>query len=241
MVINYIIIFFSEYDQAGNLISEKLLNDLGIVYHQIDQLQRNISIRAPNYKHTIDEFSPDGQIQKMTFISPSGKDTSEFFYDSLKQLKEEKGLFNKTYLFDSNKNRLQKDNDKYEINDLNQIVETDNNKYIYDKNGNPTIQKTPKGTIYYKYDALDRLIQIEKPQDYSIKYTYDSFNRRTSKTYLTWADYLVTQYWSKKYSEEYFYDNQNEIGIVKNDKISHLRILKDSTQAEIGSSIDFRN
>ncbi len=229
--------YFLKYDLSGNLIKETSINNNHSIDYTFDLLNRKSSIKAPNFSQTIDQFDPDGKIRQMTFSHGFENDVSTFFYDDLKQLIEEKGLFNKKYLFDSNKNRVQKDGVPYQLNDLNQIIESSISKYTYDKNGNPITQHLAFADLEFCYDDLDRLISVIYPKNFKLEFTYDSEHRRVSKTLYNYINLLVSEDWVDQYTEHYIFDNQNEIGAYKNNKLSQLRVLKDSNQAEIGSAI----
>ncbi|MBA9088808.1 RHS repeat-associated protein [Fontibacillus solani] len=52
--------------------------------------------------------------------------------------------------------------------------------YGYDANGNITSVTDSTGTTSYKYDSLNRLIQVKRPSGHTIDYTYDARgNRKT--------------------------------------------------------------
>ena len=123
-----------------------------------------------------------------------------------------------------------KNEETHKVNSLNHLV----SNYSYDKNGNPIIKYEKEGNVYYKYDALDRLIEITKPQQYRYIFSYDSFHRRLTNTCYKWND----DSWQKEYTHNYLYDDQNEIGAYDdNDKIIQLRVLGVINHAEIGASI----
>ena len=143
-------------------------------------------------------------------------------------------LFSNNYQHDSNYNRLKNTADIYDINTLNQLLETDDASFVYDKNGNLIKQITEDYTINYFYDSLDRLLKVEKENDYVLEFSYDPFNRRISKS---------TKYSSCLQSDEhryFLYDDQNEIGSFDHHlNQKDLRILSDTESAEIGSAIAF--
>ncbi|MEI6242932.1 MAG: RHS repeat-associated core domain-containing protein, partial [Chlamydiota bacterium] len=216
---------FLDYDLAGNLLHQKTL--VGDLYTSFDPLNRKQGIESSPFSQKA-SFNPDGTISQMV---RDNRETA-YLYDDLKQLISEEGGFvvDKTYRFDSHFNRLQKDTECYEINDLNQIVSTPSIPYQYDLNGNPT----KKGDLDYKYDALDRLIEISKPSQYCYRFTYDPLHRRVSQSF-----YQVSNgKWKEEFHHNYLYDEENEIGSFDT-KIRELRILAPSQSAEIGASIAF--
>jgi YD repeat-containing protein len=57
--------------------------------------------------------------------------------------------------------------------------------FEYDRFGNLIVEKRGKDhrlVTHYEYDCRHRLIKVIKPTGLIITYTYDAFNRRTSKT-----------------------------------------------------------
>ena len=223
---------FLEYDLSGNLIKEKLIDNAGYIDYEIDLLGQTTSIKTDYHTQKI-IFDKIGKISKINYEGFT-KDKNLYKHDDLNQIKNENGLFNNSYLFDSHNNRLSKNTDLYLVNDLNQIQSTKDNTFEYDKNGNLISQTTSDGKICYFYDTLDRLIRIEKPNNDIFEFGYDAFNRRISKTskYNSWLQFDDLRY--------FLYDNQNEIGSY--DKYltqKDLRILSDTRTAEIGSAISF--
>jgi RHS repeat-associated protein len=149
-----------------------------------------------------------------------GEEKIEYSYDELYQLTSETGTFAHNYLFDALNNRLQKDEDSYQINDLQQVV----SHLQYDRNGNPT----QKGDTTYTYDAFDRLVRVETPT-FLQAFKYDALHRCLSK--ITWKDGVQeTRY--------FLYDGQNEIGSLDEQlSLVELRVLGSAPHAEIGASI----
>ncbi|NGX30321.1 MAG: putative deoxyribonuclease RhsA, partial [Candidatus Anoxychlamydiales bacterium] len=152
---------FLEYDLSGNLLKEELISNSGFIDYEIDSLEQITSVKTPYHiqKTTFDEIGRISKIEWQNFLDS----TSEYKYDDLNQIIAETGKFSNNYEFDSHYNRLKKNKDIYQINDLNQVLTTNDKKFTYDKNGNPIIKKTKYGDMKYVYDSLDRLIKIEKP------------------------------------------------------------------------------
>ena len=174
----------------------------------------------------------------MTYETQHRKDKSKYEYDYLKQLTKEEGLFTKTYCYDSHNNRLEKNNNFYEINDVNQIIQTASDELTYDANGNPKYKHGSDGDIFYKYDALDRLISIEKSDKYKLEFVYDALHRRIFKKYIKCIRHMYSYEWKEKYDDKYLYDNQNEIAALdRQNNFKELRVLTDSDLAEIGAAI----
>jgi len=205
-----------EYDQAGNLISQKQMNLSTRFSYHYDAKGRKINLNSPYFHQTL-TYDLYGNITTMQ------KDTTlcEYLYDQLNQLIQEDGH---TYTYDSAHNRTSKDDTPYEIEDLHTLISTDKSQFTYDPNGNPIT----KNSTSYLYDALGRLTEvIEKNR--RLVFTYDSFHRRMSKTL-----YILNRgTWVQQSHLNFLYDGDNEIGSYKeNGKPFELRILGRRSHAE---------
>ncbi len=128
--------------------------------------------------------------------------------------------------------------DRAITNDPNRNLSKNQEIFKYDPNGNLIYKRDHDGEVYYTYDSLDRLISIIKPNEYVLEYEYDPLNRRISKKYHSYHEYMFSNEWIDEYEETYLYDDQNEIASLdENGNIKELRVLGDADQAEIGSSI----
>ncbi|NGX49086.1 MAG: tRNA nuclease WapA [Candidatus Anoxychlamydiales bacterium] len=209
---------YLNYDLDGNILHQSLINR-GPLQQYFDIIGRKTKLETRHFTQTIDLFNPDGSINQMTYKTAFSKDTSKYEYDFLKQLTKEEGLFTKDYSYDSHHNRLEKNNDFYEINDLNQVIKTAIDETTYDPNGNPQHKQISDGDIFYKYDALDRLVSIEKTNDYKLEFEYDALHRRTFKKYIKYVNYWFSSEWEEKSDDKYLYDNQNEIAALDRQNI----------------------
>lgn len=203
------------YDLLGNLLKEQSI--LGtLATYSVDASSRKIGIQTPHFSQEVLELDLVGNIRKMLL---QGEERA-YTYDELYQLTSESGSFVHDYRYDSLYNRLQKDAEEYQINNLQQVV----SHFEYDRNGNPI----RKGDTRYFYDALDRLIRLEKP-DLVQTYTYDAENRCLSKT-THCVGSLNTRY--------FLYDGQNEIGSFDETlNLQELRLLGGTPHGEICSAI----
>ena len=232
---------FTRYDLSGNLLHEKLAENAGDIFYHIDKLQRVIIVDSPYHSQNAqyDEIGRISNINWQGFLD----DENSYLYDDLNQITKEEGLFPNNYEFDSHFNRLTKNEDQYEINSLNELLSTNQRVFEYDKNGNPILKKTENGEIRFFYDALDRLIKTEKPNEYTLIFTYDSFNRRISKKAIKSSKCCLAQYYLPQRQKDFkyfLYDDQNEIGSFDKElNQKELRILADTKKAEIGSAISF--
>ncbi|CDR34561.1 RHS repeat domain-containing protein [Criblamydia sequanensis] len=199
------------YDRAGNIIQKETqiehnTHHENFSYDELYQLTEEKGSFTNNYKY--DAFNNRLQkndelyeINELNQIESKGDHTSykydldgnliqiehnthheNFSYDELYQLTEEKGSFTNNYKYDAFNNRLQKNDELYEINELNQIESKgDNSSYKYDLDGNLTYQAKGNDTCTYTYDALGRLTSY-KCNGIEASYSYDPFNRKLSKT-----------------------------------------------------------
>jgi RHS repeat-associated protein len=148
-------------------------------------------------------------------------------------LVKEEGFFSNDFEYDSIFNRIFENGKKYSVNDLNQITDVDESSFFYDKNGNLISESLDGCEREYRYDALDRLVEVLSERERFV-FEYDGFNRRISKR----AYFLEDGEFLEKYTHLYLYEDRNEIGIYEGDKIPVcLRVLKGGERAEIGATI----
>ena len=209
---------YTNYDQSGNILSQTSSNNLADA--TLTYTKRNLpqSISSAYYTHTINSYCPLGNILSATQTCSNNAIPESYTYDPYNHLTSE-NYHDNTYSYDSLGNRLSQNGDAYTINDLNQILASPNATYTYDPNGNPTTCTNASGTTTLIYDALGRLTKIEAPS-FTHHYTYDYLNRRIQ------ADEIL-----------YIYDDQNELGSVKDGLIQERRILGIGQGAEIGAAI----
>jgi RHS repeat-associated protein len=206
---------FDTYDQSGNSISESLISDLGALTHAYNLLGQEDALISPCFSHRVIQRDAVGNV-----LQSSLNDKSQTFaYDDLYQLSSEEGH---VYTMDASYCRLQKDEEKYEVNDLHQIV----SHFEYDQNGNPIKQ----GDVLFVYDALDRLIKVQVPA-YFVEFTYDADHRRLSKS----TFYPKEDRGRKVF---YLYDGQKEIGSIDAQKnIQEFRVINPTAPSETGASV----
>lgn len=72
----------------------------------------------------------------------------------------------------------------YVTNSLNQYTSAGSKDFQYDLNGNLTrrVDSVTGGVTEYRYDLLDRLIQVLLAGGASVSFTYDTQERRVQKT-----------------------------------------------------------
>ncbi|MBI2743616.1 MAG: RHS repeat-associated core domain-containing protein [Chlamydiales bacterium] len=218
---------YTEYDQAGNLLSEELAAGVGAQTRTVDMLGRAVSLSSPYFTYAISEFDPSGNILQIK----RAEERRSFAYDGLSQLTREK---DHTYVSDSHQNRRVQDGVAHTHNALNELLKTEEEHFSYDANGNPILQQMKEEQVRYYYDALDRLIQVISPERYWVIFTYDGLHRRTSKvSYLKEAGT-----WKESQKLYFLYDDQNEIGAMDDaHTLCQLRILGSVPRAEAGAAV----
>lgn len=226
-----------KYDTEGRLTQSQLIGDLGAISYGYDQQSRIQSIDSPWWSESIPEngFDKNNNLHCVTINDRAGTKNSSYTYTPDYQLQSEAGSFNHQFEYDSLRNRISHNGEKWTVNALNQLTKTTDAIYHYDFNGNLSC-KEDQDLIHYQYDALNRLIRIEKNQEIALKYLYDPFNRRVAQTIYKWC--LEEENW-KIASQEYFlFDGEKEIGKMNGDgAIQELRILGLGKGAEIGTAI----
>ena len=216
------------HDLCGNALEEKLFNE-SLVKYSYDALQRKVACQHPLESWKAQEFDALGNLISLLQNGPEGNVLSHYDYDELNQLQKEEGLFDNGYCYDSRKNRRHKNDAPYQINKLDQLLSDESAYYVFDANGNPTEKNISGQKCHYRYDALGRLISIEENNHKSI-YTYDSFNRRTKK-----QGYINNELVKE---EHYLQRDQEELAIIKDGRISHLRIFAGQAKPSIAVEID---
>lgn len=208
---------FEEYDLSGNLKKELLIGELGAVSHITDVRGEKNAIITPY-------FSQEYKYDAVSNLSSSTIDgaTTQYTYDDTFQLMQEEntGGIN-TYCNDSLYNRIQKDEDVYQVNSLNELLFDGKSHYEYDLRGNRVLKKTGSEQIEMLYDLFDQLIEF-KSQERKVEFTYDPLGRRVTKT----VSVPTGSSWVRVDQESYLYDGQNEIGSIKeSNTLQNFRVL----------------
>jgi RHS repeat-associated protein len=222
----------------GQITSAKMIGELGEIFYNYDDKQKCIHIQSPYWSEEI-KYDDQGKIETISIKDPIGPFDCSFRYDELKRIAEEKGHCVNHYVYDSIENRINKNQNSYEINALNQIVKAGDTEYIYDVNGNLIETKNSSSSqVHYRYDGLNRLVTVSQNKNFYVTFTYDPFHRRTSKISYKWDQ--TADEWTLDRSYKYLYDGNNEIGVVdETGKIVELRVLGTGLGAEIGSAISY--
>jgi len=207
---------YTAYDLSGNLLEEELIGDLGHVVFGFDAVSRLSRIQAPLFSEEVLARDLTGQIRSLRIQG----EKVDYEYDELHQLISETGRFAHRYLHDALNTRIQKDQEHYEVNALNE----DLSHFEYNPNGLPI----RSGKTHYFYDALDRLIRIEAPE-FEQRFTYDFEHRCLSKQMRS-KGVQKTLY--------FLYDGQNELGALDEElHVVELRVLGPTPRAEIAAAI----
>lgn len=224
---------YEVYDKGGLLLKEKHAGHVGTSNYTYDILGRIVSQNSNAWKEVICAYDKVGNILSKEIEDLPGTVFSEYSYDDLYQLKQEKGVVEDTFQWDSLYNRIARNNKQFSYNALNQPINDFISTYTYDPNGNLIHKKTKDHSIAYEYDALDRLISFTQKNE-RYQYSYDACNRRQTKS----KSIYVNGVWQIVFVERFLYHGQNEVGIVdvQNDLMQY-RMLGVGKGAEIGASV----
>lgn len=224
---------YETFDLDGNVTRSSLPSSCGTVQNTWDALGRLTQVFSEHFEENCAEFDGVGNLLKITEKDPLGSKTYSFVYDDLYQLLEEKSTIDARYKNDSLCNRLKMNDDQYSVNPLNQLVSTTEISYTYDRDGNPTEIKKGNETLKLFYDALDRLIAVEKPLELRVEYAYDASHRRIFKKTFQWNDS-----WVEEDLQKFIYFDRREVGSVdKNGVVKEFRVLGLGKGAELGASV----
>lgn len=240
---------YSEYDLKGRVAKSTLIGAAGTLELDYNQDGFCRFIRSPHWSQQIPEWGINSfhHIVALQGQDACGTWNSSFSYDSKQQIVEETGAFAHSYTYDESGNRQSIDEISYQSDLLNQLCsqesEQENIQYEYDLNGN-LISITSQNThTSYQYDALDRLICVNFNEQKEVRFIYDVWNRRLSKT-VSIRDSLSSE-WIHQTTHRYLYDGNKEIGVVDDRNVLiELRLLGTSPigedpQSEIGAAIAY--
>lgn len=225
---------YKTYDLSENLIEEIFFSEEVSSIYSYDLCQQKNMIVNPYLAQTVHSRDKGARIAHLSTDSSIEKDQKTFSYDNLNHLTEETGLNSHCYAYDNKHNRISKDNQDYIVNDLNQIIGTENTQYSYDTNGNLIQIATIRQNTLLHYDALDRLIAVECEDTFTIHYTYDHLHRRVIEK----AIFYKENGFSSEETYLYIYDQTLEIGKTTEDHtIKELRVLGNTPRMELGAAI----
>ncbi len=219
---------YKEFDLKNRPLRATLIGKAGEHSLVWDKKGRIVKIATPHFTQTIsdDGFDAVGNLKGCNFTDGVGQVEIAAAYDDLYQLTQEVGVQTHSYTNDSLANRQSKNNDLYSVDSKNKLLNTKENAFTYDKNGNLIQQVTPKHTMRFAYDALDRLIKVSDGKQ-EIAYCYDNFHRRISCSA------------NGKAPEYFLHLGQREIGLYNptTKKLKEYRVLGLGKGAELGASV----
>lgn len=214
---------YASRDQSGNPLKEQLAYSAGQLIHCYNRLGKRIQSVTQHWQEIDCLYTASGNLLKRELTDSHGKINCAYQYDALNQIQEETSDEHHTYQYDSAYNCLIKDGKTNTINQLNQLIQSNDTHYLYDTCGNCIQKIAANESLSCSYDALDRLIQVQI-NNKIITYCYDAFNRRISKTINGQIFY-------------YLYADQNEIGMIENQELQEFRLLGTGKGAEIGAAV----
>ncbi|MCF7852820.1 MAG: hypothetical protein K9M07_06235, partial [Simkaniaceae bacterium] len=219
---------FDQYDTSGLCLKESPMYQLPMSTYTYDTAGRPIKASHSNLSHVIESYDPEGLVLKSTIHTFLGDYSAEFTYDALNQLSQETGYITHSYHFDSHHSLRSRDAHTTHIAPMHQLTSLNDLTITYDANGNRATLSKATQSFEYRYDALDRLIEIKTPCK-TLTYTYDSEHRCLSQT--------ITPHHGPSTTLYLIYDGQCEIGSYLNNAPHELRILGATPYAEIGSAV----
>ena len=229
------------HQYTGIDLEEKVLEgiqiqNLGTVTQTFDPMSRLTSITTPYWREVIPQGGYDsvGNLLQATVHDNFGDTSYQYSYDNLYQLIQEGGVFSDVYACDSLNNRLEKNSVSYQINPLNQLLSESSSTYNYDKNGNLIEILNGEDSLTFQYDALDRLVGVEKTNSFRIEMLYDSTHRRLLKRTFSWIDGA----WQLQAESRFLYLGNREVGSFDaQNNPQEFRILGRGKGAEIGATV----
>lgn len=192
-----------EFNEKGLPLHTQLPGQGGKVSYEWTQEGRLASVHSLHFSQR-GQFDEKGHLTRLNTIDPLGSYETAYGYDLRGRLTEEKGVWNKSHIYDPSGDLLPKGNGS--TNALHQLLDKD---LSYDLNGYLVSKRGKEGELLdITYDALGRVVKITKGTELLHEYVYDSFHRRI---------------FDKK--QAYLYDGEWELG---NFAQGELRILAGS-------------
>ncbi|MFT4552196.1 MAG: RHS repeat-associated protein [Chlamydiales bacterium] len=231
---------YEDYDLSGRVLKERLIDGESTATYERDALGRLTGIHSPFWSADLPKGSYDavGNLLALKIRDSIGELNFRFSYDKQYRVASEEGLESHSYAYDNLQNCIQKDGQKYSINELNQLEYDGNFTYQYDINGNLVKRTIDDNCVNYGYDALGRLTEVREDENLKVNYIYDVFNRRMGKKLQQWDEKSST--WKLLSELRFLYDGKKEIGAVDSSgEIVELRILGKGHGAEVGAAVAF--
>ncbi len=229
---------YLENDLSGRITKEMLIGRLGVVQQRWDKMGRQVKLSTPFHQWAIPNngFDAHGNLLEIGGKDLFGSFQNNFSYDGMYHLSKERGSVKHDYSYDSRHNRRIKDGKKHLLSKVDTLLDDGEASYAYDASGLPIRCDKGEKVIHYSYDPLNRLTSMTEQESYRYCYTYDSFDRRMSKTAFSWNS--IEAKWKKEKEERYLYQGEREIGSVNEaGAVLEFRILGRGRAAEIGATI----
>ena len=206
------------YDELGQLASHQ-------IYRGFDVELNDTPLPVWQQQY---QYEPDGQLAQI-----NGNQARHYRYDKLGQLQtvsypqanREEHHAEKVELFsyDSTGNKISEKQSlaqlEAKVNRGNRLLFFSDKHFEYDRFGNLITEKRGKNqslVTHYEYDCRHRLIKVIKPSGQTITYSYDPFNRRTSKTVngktteFIWQGHkLIAETDNDKHWQSYLYEQDS--------------------------------
>ncbi|MBN4066787.1 RHS repeat protein [Simkania negevensis] len=219
-------------DLASLPLKEELAANTGIVERSWNPLGKTRDNTSPFFSEQL-AYNAVGNVVTRAANDPIGNISAQYSYDLLHQLIQETGATPNSYQYDSMQNRTKKNGATYNKNIRNELLSDGAYQYIYDANGNIVQKQTGAQSIQYRYDPLNRLVEAEEEKNIKIVFSYDPFDRRTSKTTYQWKG----EGWQEIAHLNFLYDGQKEIGATDSKgNIVELRLIDSTAPAETGAT-----
>jgi RHS repeat-associated protein len=168
----------STLDYPNGITAQYVFDDNGNLT-MLDYKKGGSTVRSYGYA-----YDKNGMRTSMTDVDG----THNYTYDSLYQIVQATHPIApnplEQFSYDAVGNRLtDMTQNAYQYNELNQLLEDDSCKYLYDLDGNQSekIDKATGDTTHFVYDIENKLVQVQKPGMVA-QYAYDAVGRRMVKT-----------------------------------------------------------
>lgn len=202
------------------------VDDQGNAQYRADNLGRTVSINHEKFQHEILKFDGVGNVLSAKQVVCNEPINESYVYDRYDHIQSESGYSPNDYRYDSHHNRLTSKAGETNVSMLNQVIDSPAGKFVHDKNGNPIHKNTADITTHYKYDALDRLIEVDDGKEVYV-YIYDCLDRRILST----NRYSGTR-------KLFLYEDRDEVGSCnETGQIIERRVLGIGHGAEIGAAV----
>lgn len=225
---------YQKYAQGGLLMHEVYAGKVGEGGYNYDVMGRLLTYESQHLQETIGTYDKAGNMLGRILTDAVDQTVCKYRYDALSQLDRESGIIESKLGYDSWNNRLIRDSKPYKYNDANHLLRDEANHYSYDVNGNMVAKCAGGERTIFEYDALDRLVAVEK-RNTRYRYVYDELNRRLEKITCS-RD--TDDGWVESDRVRYLYHGQNEVGMVDAAGVlKEYRTLGTGKGAEIGATV----